>query len=432
MPGKMQSTLVSSLTRHIQQTQREVTILFTDIEDSTRYWGNRGDINGRLMVDRHNRTLFPLVRQFRGKVIKTIGDSVMAMFDRPEDAVSAAIAIQQALQQAREEDRSFRIRVRIGLHTGEALVEHNDVFGDVVNVTARVESEAEGDEILISGRLAKCINKEKFKRRKKGGFTPKGKHQRIALYQCDWRHHDNLLQGLKLKSFTPLGSRQSMEMLGYALMLVSALYYFYLHYLRYLLADNETLALLALNPAIMLQRYWYVTLAFFLLSSALLWRAMRINAIPYRMFKLLKGGAAGGLLFIALHTLSGWLPLAGVPGFERGFYDSHHLFVEIQQDNAAIHQAADSDSTIMMQQNSGTLLLLSDVRRNGDTVWNKVLVGEERYGWIKRIQPARLGIAESRISRAGKFTLRFGDLYLLLLALPGLVWGYRSFRLRPM
>jgi hypothetical protein len=72
------------------------------------------------------------------------------------------------------------------------------------------------------------------------------------------------------------------------------------------------------------------------------------------------------------------------------------------------------------------------VHRNGDTVWNKVLVGEERYGWIKRIQPARLGIAENRVSRAGKFTLRFGDLYLLLLALPGLVWGYRSFRLRPM
>jgi hypothetical protein len=121
-----------------------------------------------------------------------------------------------------------------------------------------------------------------------------------------------------------------------------------------------------------------------------------------------------------------------VPGFEKSIYDSQHLFVEIQQDNAAIHQAADSESTIMMQQNSGTLLLLSDVLRNGDTVWNKVLVGEESFGWIMRIQPARLGIAESRVSRADKFTLRYGDLYLLLLALPALLWGYRSFRLRPM
>jgi class 3 adenylate cyclase len=432
MPGKMQSTMVRSLTRHIQQTQREVTILFTDIEDSTRYWGNRGDIKGRLMVDRHNRILFPLVRQFRGKVIKTIGDSVMAMFDRPEDAVSAAIAMQQALQQARDEDRSFRIRVRIGLHTGEAIVEHNDVFGDVVNVAARVESEADGDEILISGRLAKAIDKETFQRRKKGGFTPKGKHQRIALYQCDWQHHANLLQGLKLKSFTPLGSRQSLEMIGYALMLVGAFYYFYLHYLRYLLADNDTVALLALNPATMLQRYWYFTLACGLISSALLWLAMRINAIPYRMLKALKGGATGGLLFVALHSVSGWLPLAAVPGFEKSIYDSQHLFVEIQQDNAAIHQAADSESTIMMQQNSGTLLLLSDVLRNGDTVWNKVLVGEESFGWIMRIQPKRMGIAEGRVSRAEKFTLRYGDLYLLLLALPALLWGYRSFRLRPM
>jgi hypothetical protein len=221
-------------------------------------------------------------------------------------------------------------------------------------------------------------------------------------------------------------------MIGYALMLVGAFYYFYLHYLRYLLADNETVALLALNPATMLQRYWYFTLACGLISSALLWLAMRINAIPYRMLKALKGGATGGLLFVALHSVSGWLPLAAVPGFEKSIYDSQHLFVEIQQDNAAIHQAADSESTIMMQQNSGTLLLLSDVLRNGDTVWNKVLVGEESFGWIMRIQPARLGIAESRVSRADKFTLRYGDLYLLLLALPALLWGYRSFRLRPM
>ncbi len=432
MPDKIQSTLTSSLTRHIKQTQREVTVLFTDIEDSTRYWGNRGDIKGRLMVDRHNRILFPLIRRFRGKVIKTIGDSVMAMFDQPEDALNAAIAIQQALQQTREEDRSFRIRVRIGLHTGEAIVEHNDVFGDVVNVAARVESEAEGDEILMSGRLAKSVDKEKFTRIKKGGFTPKGKNSRIALYQCDWQQHTNLLQGLKLKSYTPLGPRQSIEMLSYALMLVGIVYYIYLHYLRYLLADNETLALLTLNPANMLQQYWYVTLALCLLTITLLWLAMRINAIPYRSLKTLKGTALSGVLFVLLHSISPHLPLAQVPGFEHTLYASQHLFVEIQQEDASIHQEADDKSATLMQQTAGTLLLLTDVKRDGDTVWNKVLIGEGQFGWVKRIQPARFGIAESRVSRAERFHLRYGDLYLLLLTLPALLWGYRSFRVRPL
>ncbi len=432
MPGKMQETLIRSLSSHIHQSQREVTILFTDIEDSTRYWGNRGNIQGRLMVDRHNRILLPIVRQFHGKVIKTIGDSVMAMFNQPEHGVSAAIAMQQALQQAREQDRQFRIHVRIGLHIGAAIVESDDVYGDVVNVAARIETEAAGDEVLISGRLARRIDKEKFRRNKKGGFTPRGKHQRIALYRCHWQQHENLLRGIKLKPFTPLGMQQSIEMLGYVLATIGVFYFVHLHYLRYLLADNETLALLTLNPALMLGRYWYFTLLCCLISSVLLWRAMRINAIPYRVLKAIRAAAAGGVLFVLLHTLSTLLPMEKMANFGSHFYASHHLFVEVQQDNAAIHQAADSESAIIMHQDAGSLLLLSNVRRNGDTLWNRVLIDEGRFGWIKRIQPARIGIAESRISRAEKFTLRYGDLYLLLLALPGFIWGYRSFRVRPL
>lgn len=431
MLEKMQATLIKSLTSHIHSSQREVTILFTDIEDSTRYWGNRGDIKGRLMVDRHNRILLPLIRQFRGKVIKTIGDSVLAMFNQHEDALSAAIAIQQALQQTRDEDRQFGIHVRIGLHSGEAIVEDNDVYGDVVNVAARIESEADGDEILISGRLARHLDKERFRRNKKGGFTPKGKRQRVALYRCHWQQHENLLQGLKLKPFTPLGMRQSIEMVGYALTIIAVLYFFYLHYLRYLLSDNEMLALLFLNPATVLARYWYFSLLLWVLGAALLWQAMRINAIPYRALKLLKGGAAAGVLFVALHTLTSVLPMGWLFHFDKSLYASHHLFVEIQKDHAAIHEAPDSEATIIMHEDAGSLLLLSDVRRRGDTVWNKVLIGEKRFGWVKRIQPARIGVAEARITWAEKFVIRYGDLYLLLLAVPGFVWGYRSFRVRP-
>ncbi len=427
----MQTTLIKSLTSHISKSQREATLLFTDIEDSTRYWGNRGDVKGRLMVDRHNRILFPVIRQFHGRIIKTIGDSIMALFNQPEDAMNAAIAIQQALQQAREEDRQFRIRVRIGLHTGEAIVEHNDVFGDVVNVAARIESEAEADEILFSGRLAKRLEKGRFSSKKKGGFTPKGKHARIALYQANWREHEDLLAGLKLNSLTPLGSRQTIEMLGYALALIGVLYFFHLYYLRYLLSDNEKLALLFLNPGAMLTQYWQLSLASCVLITILLWLAIRINAIPYRVLKLLKAGAAGGVLFVALYSLSSVLPLHSVPNFSSGLYSSQHLFVEVLQDNAAIHESPASKAPVLFHADIDTLLLLSDVKRIGDTVWNKVLIGEGSFGWVKRIQPARMGVAEARITQSEKFTLRYGDLFLLLLALPGFIWGYRSFHIRP-
>lgn len=432
MPGKMQSTLITSLTNHIRQSQREVTILFTDIEESTRYWGNRGNLKGRLMVDRHNRILLPIVRQFRGRVVKTIGDSVMAMFEQPEHALSAAIAMQQALAQARQEERDFRIHVRMGLHIGEAIVERDDVYGDVVNVAARIESEAKGDEILISGRLARRLDKKDFPRSKKGGFTPKGKHRRIALYRCHWQQHEDLLQQLRLKPLTPLGLRQSIEVVGYLLLIIATLYFVHLNYLRYLLADNETLALLFLNPGTMVWRYWYLSALLMALVAALLWRAMRINAVPTRVLKGLKGCAAAGLTFMLLYQLTSLLPADAPLGFNHSLYTSRHLIVEIRQDGSAIREAPESNAAVVMQQDAGSLLLLSDIRQINTTLWNKVLVDRGQYGWVERVQPAQLGVAERRISWAEKFTLRYGDLYLLLLALPALVWGYRSFHVRPL
>lgn len=81
-----------------------VTILFTDVEGSTSYWDRHGDIKGRLMIDQHNRVVFPIIRQFKGKIIKTIGDAVMASFHDPEEAMKAAIAVQQGLEKKRKDD----------------------------------------------------------------------------------------------------------------------------------------------------------------------------------------------------------------------------------------------------------------------------------------------------------------------------------------
>lgn len=114
------TSVIESRTRlHIKSSKKHVTILFTDIEDSTKYWDKFGDVQGRLMVDRHNRLLFPLVQKFKGTIIKTIGDSIMAVFSKPEQAIKAAIAMQQALGLERQGDETFDVRIRIGIHCGE-------------------------------------------------------------------------------------------------------------------------------------------------------------------------------------------------------------------------------------------------------------------------------------------------------------------------
>ena len=172
MSGKL---LSDNLTRYIKRSRKETTILFTDIEGSSQYWDKHGDVKGRLLVDRHNRLVFPAIRHFKGKIIKTIGDAVMASFNTPEQAISAAIAVQQVLAAEREKDRKFKLRVRIGLHTGKAIIEQGDVYGDVVNVASRVESRGKGDQILVSASSASRLKNSEFGLVKKGSFTPKGK-----------------------------------------------------------------------------------------------------------------------------------------------------------------------------------------------------------------------------------------------------------------
>ena len=88
-------SITAALSRHIRKSTKPLTILLTDIEGSTEYFDERGDIEGRLMVDQHNRLLFPVITRFRGKIIKTTGDGFIASFRVPTNSVQATIGIQQ-------------------------------------------------------------------------------------------------------------------------------------------------------------------------------------------------------------------------------------------------------------------------------------------------------------------------------------------------
>jgi class 3 adenylate cyclase/CHAT domain-containing protein/tetratricopeptide (TPR) repeat protein len=169
-----------------RQFRHEVTLLFTDIRGSTSYFERWGDLSGRQMVQRHNDLLFPLIAQQQGTILKTIGDAIMASFAEPASAVQAAMAMQQALRDYnRDREAAEQIHIRIGINSGRALVEPHDVFGDVVNAAARVESCALPDQILISEatyhRLPTTIPCRLL-----GAKEVKGKSVPIQLYEVLW------------------------------------------------------------------------------------------------------------------------------------------------------------------------------------------------------------------------------------------------------
>lgn len=124
-----------------------VTFLFTDVEGSTRLWAaDDAAMSASLRV--HDEILRAEIESRDGYVFTTAGDSFAAAFGRASDAVAAAAASQAALAQLTWPGPE--LKVRIGLHLGEAEERGGDYFGPVVNTTARVEAAGHGGQILVT------------------------------------------------------------------------------------------------------------------------------------------------------------------------------------------------------------------------------------------------------------------------------------------
>ncbi len=426
----------SGITRQIKSTRKQITILFTDIEDSTRYWDTRGDIDGRLMVDYHNRLIFPTIKKFKGKIVKTIGDAIMASFNRSEQAIKAAIAIQQMLQNTRRQDKNFKLKVRIGIHTGKAIVEHSDVFGDVVNVASRIEQLGQGNEIFLSENTADKIDKKAFGLVKSISFKPKGKTKKIKVYRCEWDSLDQLIDGIQIDPFLAMELRQKIEITIYALSCVGILYFLYLKYIRYILADSESLALFYLNPQHFINVPTVVSVilgAIALLATVLL---VRMTTVPHFIFMMLKGSFGFGIGFFLFYLPATFIPPEYIPSkietiLNKKIFQSRHLFVEVKASGTNIRENPSFTSKSLKKVNKGNLLLLTDVKKIDRLTWNKVLIGEKKYGWIPRVTPAKIGVPEKRMTISYKFYFKYIDLFVLFIGSIGFTWGFLNFRLRP-
>lgn len=133
---------------------REITLLFTDLKGSTALYERIGDLNAYMLVQRHFEELQAVTVKHNGAVTKTIGDAVMAAFLNPADAVRAALEMREAIEQLNTDRAQRDFVLKIGLHRGAAIAvtlnERLDYFGQTVNIAARVQNLAGGDEIWLT------------------------------------------------------------------------------------------------------------------------------------------------------------------------------------------------------------------------------------------------------------------------------------------
>ncbi|MDH3705117.1 MAG: adenylate/guanylate cyclase domain-containing protein [Acidimicrobiia bacterium] len=128
-----------------------ITIVFSDIENSTARMNAIGDRRWFEILGRHNELVRESVIRYGGTEVKNQGDGFMLTFPSARRALQAMAQVQRSLTSDAEADPDSAIRVRVGMHTGEVIVDDDgDLFGQHVNLAARIGAQAVGREILVS------------------------------------------------------------------------------------------------------------------------------------------------------------------------------------------------------------------------------------------------------------------------------------------
>jgi class 3 adenylate cyclase len=130
-----------------------MTVVFTDVEGSTAMLERLGEHRWLAVMRDHNRLVRRRVSAHDGVVVKSQGDGFMIVFASASAALACALELQRIFGAYSARDAEQRLRVRIGLHTGNVFQEQDDFLGKTVIVAARITGRARGGEVLASGTV---------------------------------------------------------------------------------------------------------------------------------------------------------------------------------------------------------------------------------------------------------------------------------------
>lgn len=183
-----------------------VTVLFTDVVGSTRLRQHQGETAAHEIMNEHNEIVRRQIGQHAGQEVKTAGDSFMVAFDSARKAVECAVSVQRALFDYNCRHPGHPVKVRIGLHTGEAIRAGNDLFGTSVDAAARIMAKADGEQILVSDVLRSILGAAKdlgFKNHKR--VQLKGFPERWRLWEVAWRPENETVAVVTAEVSSDLG-----------------------------------------------------------------------------------------------------------------------------------------------------------------------------------------------------------------------------------
>ena len=170
----------------------EMSVLFADISGSTRLYDTLGDSRAKALVDECIGIMREIVARYRGRVIKTIGDEVMCVLPDADSGHLAAADMQLRISEL-EVIANVRRAIRVGFHFGPVIEENADVFGDTVNMAARMAGLAKAMQIITTratdDRLSAAL---RGSTRAIAALSVKGKGDDVDICEVIWQASEDL------------------------------------------------------------------------------------------------------------------------------------------------------------------------------------------------------------------------------------------------
>ncbi|MCB0866736.1 MAG: adenylate/guanylate cyclase domain-containing protein [Solirubrobacterales bacterium] len=163
-----------------ERGETEMTIVFTDLVRFSDWALEAGDTAATELLRQVDRQVTPALTDRGGRVVKRLGDGLMATFLEPEAAVDAVLDAQEAI--AAVDVLGERPLMRAGAHHGQPRRVGRDYLGVDVNIAARVAQAAKGDELLVSGSVRDRLDEDRFKIKRKLRFRAKGAPKDLEVY----------------------------------------------------------------------------------------------------------------------------------------------------------------------------------------------------------------------------------------------------------
>lgn len=169
-----------------------MAVMFADIAGSTRLYDTLGDTQAKKLIDECIALMSSVVKRYGGRVIKTIGDEVMAVLPNADAGCLAATDMQLKID-GLPAISGVKRAIRIGFHSGPVIEENNDVFGDTVNLAARMAGLAKGTQIITTrATVDQLSGLLRTSSRPIASLSVKGKGDDVDVCEVIWQASDDL------------------------------------------------------------------------------------------------------------------------------------------------------------------------------------------------------------------------------------------------